>query len=101
MKYIVLARDLAPGRRQELPFIFPEDMSHGDVAIVLRALFQGVDTHVVSAGEVLFNSAPCCFGRSTSLDKFSRNQFDEYLMQSHDYQHGLIGNEQTPEPTNG
>lgn len=101
MKYVVLARDLSPGRRQELPFIFPEDVRHADAVAVLRALFQGVDARVVSAGEVLFNSAPCCFGRSTSLDKFSRNQFDEHLIQSHDCRHGLICNDQSKEPTNG
>ena len=93
MKYVVIARDLTSGRRQELPFIFPEDVTHADMAALLGTLLQGVDARVVAAGEVLFNSSPCCFGRCTSLDKPSRHQFDEHLIRFHDCRHGLVGNE--------
>ena len=93
MKYIVLARDLASGRRQELPFIFPEDVPHAEMLSLLRHLSWDASMNVVSAGEVAFDSSPRCSGRSPSLDRESRGQLDAHLIQSHAFRHGLVDND--------
>lgn len=87
MKYIVLSRSLPSGRKQELPFLFPEDVPYDDMLDVLIKLFRGAG--VVAAGEACFASAPRCYGGSTALDKRSREQYDGLLVQLHDFRHGL------------
>lgn len=94
MKYIVLSRDLGSGRKQELPFAFPEDVSHTDMVATLSPLLRGAgDVHVVAAGELMFVAEPRCLGRSTSLGRDSRGRLDAKLLQFHDYQHGFVEDE--------
>lgn len=90
MKYIVLARDLASGRRQELPFIFPEDVPHAEMLSLLNHLSWNAGVRVVAAGEVTFDEPPRCSGRSHSLDRASRGQVDADLIRSHAFRHGIV-----------
>lgn len=90
MKYIVLARELPSGRRQELPFIFPEDVPHAEMLSLLRHLSWDASMNVVSAGEVAFGAPLRCSGSSMSLDRASRGPLDADLIQSHAFRHGLV-----------
>lgn len=101
MKYIVFEHELTPGVKQEVPVIFPLDLPHADVAAVMQVLLKGPSKRVVSAGEVIFDSAPRCFGNSTSLDKQSRGHVDGSLCYFHDIKHGLTDDRKDKSPNNG
>lgn len=103
MKYLVLTRVLPSGRKQELPFLFPDDVPHADMLAALNVVYFGAASQVVSAGEAGFDAAPRCYGGSASLNLISRGADDGLLFQLHDINHGISNNNQLEDgqPRNG
>ena len=77
MKYVVIRRTLGTVV-QEFPVIFPDDLPHRDVAEAIGFVVSRLppkDTVVngpVSAGQVIFEKAPHCYGWSAGLTLDSR-----------------------------
>lgn len=91
MKYIVVSKTVGSITR-EFPILFPNDLSHVDVANALMVncpeLKHGT---VVGAGEM---SAMCidadCSGRSSTLNVNSREDRDNAAFEMRDYTGGIV-----------
>lgn len=60
----------------EAPFIFPDSINHNSFVMMLNAS----EKQVVSAGHIMLGpDGACCFGRSLSLGKSSREQDDSLI----------------------
>lgn len=77
MKYIVLQTDAG----LELPVLFPELLTHKDVAVRLQALPELRGSVIVSGGFASIGPyGPMCHGESISLDVKSRGAIDDKLL---------------------
>lgn len=92
MKYVVIQTELG-GMKREFPIIFPDHLTHADVADGL--MFLGCpelkNGKVVAAGFVssmAFEGG--CYGHSVTCQKDSREKVDDELIKMHDYMHGLV-----------
>lgn len=87
MKYVMLkieSGDMA----QELPFIFPNQLVHSDIAAALESVPGMEGAKVVAAGECHVQSK--CSGRSTTMNLSSRGKRDSENINTIDYCHGLV-----------
>ena len=104
MKYIVLEvrdNDLSGSEPsiRELPFIFPNNCVHKDIADCMTQMLiedrpKGCSrvVRVVSAGEIssmTLGGRGACHGNSTTLKVESRGDVDSALIQTYDYLHGI------------
>lgn len=94
MKYVVM-QIKKHGIIRELPIIFPEALSHCDVAAALeRHCPELKGSKPVSAGFLssMSSSEPkACHGESLTLGKLkSRGEVDDRLMVTLDYTHGIV-----------
>lgn len=93
MKYIVFRKTLGNGLIRETPILFPNDLTHSEVA-------EGLTEHctelkgaaVVGAGEVACTNilSPNCHGKSETLNVKSRGKKDDAAFVMRDYHHGII-----------
>lgn len=103
MKYVVLKMTVR-GMSREVPVIFPDLISHVNMAasavVALDAECEGfkkagdkVDITVVSAGFLSSMDIDAkCYGQSDSLDGLkSRESEDDDLIRMIDYTHGYVG----------
>jgi hypothetical protein len=104
VKYIVLQVKTVNDNGEfirELPFIFPNELVHADVATDLAAAIRSthiderrpgaVLTSVVSAGFISSLSIEGgCHGASETLKIASRGKQDDDLIKTLDYMHGII-----------
>lgn len=98
MKYIVLKGINENGGtiiEKEFPFIFPQELIHQDVAkrmqhlLMMEHEYEGIE--VVSAGECnLFGNKINCSGESTTLNVKSREEIDDLLITTYNYNHGYL-----------
>lgn len=89
MKYIMLEIDLGDVTKN-MPFIFPNELCHKDVAksvIHLAAMKASWSVKVVSAGYI--NGMGMCHGKSTTLNIGSRDE-DTHIIKTYDYTHGYL-----------
>jgi hypothetical protein len=85
MKYVMLKK-VVDGREHRFPIIFPNTLSHDEVAAIAKCLPDVEDADVVSAGECLVQAA--CSGRSVTLNISSRDD-DSFLVSNADYINGM------------
>jgi hypothetical protein len=65
MKYLILQIKVG-ALVSKLPFIFPQEISHLEMATAIKAIGKVLDSEVVSAGECHIHYL-YCYGGSTSL----------------------------------
>lgn len=91
MKYIMFERPLGKGVGgslvQKVPIIFPNDLTHSEVAKALLTMKELEGAHPTSAGQVTFNNAQVSFNSST-LNLSSKPE-DSELIQLMDHFHGI------------
>ena len=90
MKYIIIRTQFSKGVFQEIPFIFPETLTH---SLTSEALLQSLEfkdrkPEVVSAGFYNFINESA-YGNSVSLKLHSRES-DSELISGFDFHKGLI-----------
>ena len=85
MKYVIIRRHVTGDIWQEVPIIFPEILTHKEVADSGTKILSGT---VVSAGFCSF-LLECAFGKSVSLDIESRKN-DLAMMNSYGIHQGII-----------
>ena len=86
MKYIMLQVDHG-GLLQNMPIIFPKELSHDEVDKVLKSI-KGLENAVtISAGDS--DTEVVCHGNSTTLGLESRGVEDSQIINSMDYLNGL------------
>lgn len=89
MKYVILR---TPGKNgREFPIIFPNDLSHDQVAhAVIPGCPELYRAKVVSAGEIpSFSLGGPCHGRSVTLNLKSREERDTAMIRMRDYNAGM------------
>lgn len=90
MKYIVIRQTTGTITR-EFPIMFPNELSHVEVA---NALLKGCpelkEGNVVGAGEMsCMDVEPNCSGRSSTLNINSREELDDQAFSMRDYTMGV------------
>lgn len=94
MKYVVIRVEMGEGLAREVPIIFPDGLTHADVAEGL--MFLGCPElkggKVVAAGFLSSTDlgAIDCHGRSITCGVSSREETDNALIRGMDYFHGLV-----------
>ena len=97
MKYVVMSAPLGKsGMRRELPVVFPDALTHRDVADALKRGCPELRGAVpVAAGflsSMSVGEEGACHGKSESLGGLaSRGTVDDALMRMLDYGHGIVG----------
>lgn len=86
MKYIMFKRKIGD-LEQLLPFIFPSELVHKEIATVLKNLTELSEARVVNSGEISVYSVQC-YGRSQTLDA-KAGENDNDIIEGHDYFHGF------------
>lgn len=93
MKYVVIKAKGSSGLQREFPIIFPNDLTHSDVAkAVINTCSEAKDGKVVSAGSLSsmsIESDGIVPDGSTSLEMPVGREEDARLIYMHDYEHGL------------
>jgi len=91
MKYIVISKTLGSITR-EFPIMFPNDLSHCEVAQgLLSNCFELKSGTVVGAGEIsCMDLEPSCSGRSSTLNVDSREEKDDEAFIMRDYTGGIV-----------
>lgn len=90
MKYVVLRHE-GKALTRDIPFIFPNELVHQDVAVAMQrhlAKDHELDTYAVSAGDFCPITG-ICSGGSETLDMESRGDEDTRLIAAIDYGAGL------------
>jgi|GEM_PF-1798735 len=93
MKYVMLQIDHA-GLSRQMPVIFPNALSHDQVAAAMKALEGMEGAEPISAGFCTVNAS--CHGDSETLQLQSRADEDSTVINTHDQLHGLCGIDDLP-----
>lgn len=78
--------------KREYPILFPNDLTHKDVADALqRGCPELRRATVVGAGEMsCMDVTPDCHGKSVTLGVESRGKLDDAAFNMRDYHHGVV-----------
>ncbi len=95
MKYVIIRADMGDNMERELPILFPNDLSHDQVArAILATCPEARDGRVVSAGLVnSFDVAVTPSGHSATLKLAPRDE-DVRIIAMCDYGGHIIDKEQ-------
>ncbi len=88
-KYVILKSKSPDGMEYAFPIIFPDKLTHSEVARALRRHCPGSDLAELKSAGFVSLKVNSTFGHSESLSVDSQTD-DKDIINNYDYQHGIL-----------